>query len=126
MPDPHQLVTRRKYFGVLPGLRLWHLPELVAGWLWGKILHRTICVNARDFSARLIRDYGYSPKKLGVIYNGIDTNAQRIPSERMAEAKADRAALRQCGERAAQHVELRYSLDRVDAEYAVEYERLCS
>ena len=72
MPDPHDLIPRRKYLGFIPGLRLWHLPDLGRGWAWGRILHRTVTVNLRDFAARLVRDYGYPANRLTAIYNGID------------------------------------------------------
>jgi glycosyltransferase involved in cell wall biosynthesis len=81
MPDPHQLVPRRRYLGFIPGLQLWHLPEWIVGWMWGRILHRTVTVNARDFSARLIRHYGYRAERISVIYNGIDVNAPRVSAE---------------------------------------------
>ena len=81
MPDPHQLVPRRRYLGFIPGLQLWHLPELAVGWMWGRILHRTVTVNARDFSARLVKHYGYPKERLTVIYNGIDVNKLRASDD---------------------------------------------
>jgi glycosyltransferase involved in cell wall biosynthesis len=81
MPDPHQIVPRRKYLGFIPGLRLWHLPELLVGWIWGRVLHWTVTVNARDFAARLVRHYGYPSDRISVIYNGIDVNAPRVPRD---------------------------------------------
>jgi glycosyltransferase involved in cell wall biosynthesis len=82
MPDPHHLIPRRRYFGFVPGLQLWHLPELAVGWLWGRILHRTITVNANDFRERLVGHYGYPRDRIGVIYNGVDTEVRVSEQER--------------------------------------------
>lgn len=90
MPDPHDLVPRRKYFGIVPGLQMWHLPEVLVGWIWGRLAHRTICINAKDFPRRLVSDYGYPKKRLGIIYNGIDTRSE--PASR-AEIDALRRSL---------------------------------
>ena len=79
MPDPHALVPRRKHLGFLPGLQLWHWPEVIVGWFWGRLLHRTITINAKDFPMRLTRDYWYPAKRISVIYNGIE--ARHIPQE---------------------------------------------
>ena len=81
MPDPHDLVPRRRYFGIIPGLQLWHLPELAVGWTWGRVLHRTVTVNARDFSARLVEHYGYPAERIAVIYNGVDVNVPPVGDE---------------------------------------------
>jgi glycosyltransferase involved in cell wall biosynthesis len=80
MPDPHQLIPRRWYFGFIPGLRLWHLPETVVGRVWARTLHVTVSVNARDFPPRLIAHYGFSPDRLKVIYNGIQTSSTILNS----------------------------------------------
>lgn len=71
MPDPHATIPRRKHFGILPGLRLWHLPERIAGAAWAKALHLTISVNALDFPRRLVRDYGFPRDRITVIHNGV-------------------------------------------------------
>lgn len=84
MPDPHGDVPRRKYFGVLPGLQLWHLPEVLVGWLWGQLAHRTICINAKDFPTRLVHDYGFPPRRLGLIYNGIEIRQDAADPVRLA------------------------------------------
>jgi glycosyltransferase involved in cell wall biosynthesis len=91
MPDPHQLVPRRRHFGFLPGLRLWHLEEVVAGFIWGRLLHRTIAINARDFPLRLVRDYWFPKDRIGVVYNGIDVTRPPRTSE---ERQRCRAALK--------------------------------
>lgn len=72
MPDPHALVPRQKYLGVIPGLQIWHLPEVFVGWIWGRLSHRTICINAKDFPQRLVAHYGYPAQRVGIIYNGIN------------------------------------------------------
>lgn len=71
MPDPHQLVPRRRHFGMIPGLRLWHLPEFAVGRVWAKTLHLTVSINARDFPHRLAAHYGFDPGTIRVIYNGV-------------------------------------------------------
>ncbi len=88
MPDPHHLTPRRKYLGFIPGLQLWHLQELVQGICWGRVLDRTITVNAQDFKHRLVKDYFYPADKIGVVYNGVDTS-------RPAPGPQERAELRQ-------------------------------
>lgn len=88
MPDPHEFVPRRMHFGFVPGFQLWHLPELAVGWMWGRILHCTVTVNARDFSSRLISHYRYPAERVTVIYNGIDVEVPRA-------ARDETLALRQ-------------------------------
>lgn len=87
MPDPHGDVPRRKYFGVLPGLQLWHLPEVLVGWLWGQLAHRTICINAKDFPTRLINDYGFPRRRMGLIYNGIEIRQDTADPHRVTELR---------------------------------------
>jgi glycosyltransferase involved in cell wall biosynthesis len=87
MPDPHDLVPRRKYLGLIPGLQLWRIPDMLRGWLWGHILHCTVAVNARDFSRRLIAHFGYPPERLAVVYNGIDINAPKVSREETGELR---------------------------------------
>lgn len=87
MPDPHGQVPRRKYFGILPGLQLWHLPELLVGWLWGQLAHRTICINAKDFPTRLVSDYGFPPRRMGLIYNGIEIRQEAADPARLARLR---------------------------------------
>lgn len=88
MPDPHYLVPRKRYFGVVPGLGLWHLPELVNGWFWGRILDRTIAINARDFPTRLVRDFAYPRERLGVVYNGVRVRGGRIGDDERRALRA--------------------------------------
>lgn len=79
MPDPHQGVPRRKHLGFIPGLRLWHLREFVAGWTWGRVLDLTVSVNGQDFPHRLVRDYAYPPDRLRVVHNGMFFREQLLP-----------------------------------------------
>jgi glycosyltransferase involved in cell wall biosynthesis len=87
MPDPHQDVPRRKHLGFIPGVRLWHLREFVAGWLWGRALDLTVSVNGLDFPHRLVRDYRYPPDRLRVVHNGMFFREQPL-------AQPDRLSLR--------------------------------
>lgn len=88
MPDPHNLIPRRKVFGFLPGLQLWHVPEVVVGRLWAKLLHLTVSVNAGDYPRRLVRHYGFNPARLRVIHNGIHLRAQPLEEPTRAELRA--------------------------------------
>jgi len=85
MPDPHQSVPRRRYFGIIPGLQLWHFSEVFIGWIWARLLHLTVSVNSQDYPKRLKRHYGFSPEKIQVIYNAIN-----IKQETMAESQKQR------------------------------------
>jgi len=88
MPEPHRDVPRRRHFGFIPGIRLWHVPEVVAGWLWGRLLDLTVSVNASDYPARLASDYGYPMKRIRVIYNGVHLAIAPIdPEKRIALRK---------------------------------------
>lgn len=71
MPDPHELVPRKRYFGILPGLRLWHLPEVIVGHVWARMLDITVSINANDFPKRLAAEFGFAPETIRIIYNGI-------------------------------------------------------
>lgn len=84
MPDPHTLIPRKRYLGVFPGLQLWHWSEVAVGWLWGRLLKRTVSINARDFPVRLVRDFHYPRDRLTVIYNGI-----RISDARMSDSSRE-------------------------------------
>lgn len=76
MPDPHELVPRKRHLGFLPGLRLWHLPELVVGRVWARTLHVTVSINAKDIPRRLAQNYGFPTARIRVIYNGIAAPSQ--------------------------------------------------
>lgn len=71
IPDSYELIPRRRYLGFIPGLRLWILPDLAMGRIWARSLHLTVSVNRDNFPTRLIREFGFSPKRLKVIYNGV-------------------------------------------------------
>jgi glycosyltransferase involved in cell wall biosynthesis len=55
--------------------------------VWGRLLHRTVTINARDFPLRLARDYGYPPERIAVVYNGIDTEVPSIDATARADAR---------------------------------------
>ncbi|HQU80545.1 MAG TPA: glycosyltransferase family 4 protein [Azonexus sp.] len=71
IPDRYDNIPRGRYFGFIPGLRLWILPDLFIGRAWARSLHITVSVNRDDFPPRLIREFGFSPNRLRVIYNGV-------------------------------------------------------
>jgi len=88
MPSFHQDVPRKKHFGFVPGLRLWHLPELFAGWLWGRLLDITVSVNGLDFPHRLVRDYGYPADRLRVVHNGMYFREVPLSEDDRAELRS--------------------------------------
>lgn len=77
MPDPHYLIPRKRYFGIIPGMRFWLLQPKFNGWIWGRLLSRTVSINRIDFPSRLTRDYFFPAKNIRVIQNGIP--ARRVP-----------------------------------------------
>lgn len=91
MPDPHELVPRKRYLGVIPGLRLWHLPEAIVGRVWARMLDVTVSINSSDFPRRLAADFGFPPEKIRVIYNGIAA-PENLPTEE--QRHASRASLK--------------------------------
>jgi len=90
MPDRYELVPRTLHFGVIPGLRLWKLPDLGVGRVWARALHATVSVNRDDYPPRLISEFGFAANRLSVIYNGVRPVAA-VPSE--AERAHARASL---------------------------------
>jgi glycosyltransferase involved in cell wall biosynthesis len=90
MPDRYELVPRTLHFGVIPGLRLWKLPDLAVGRVWARALHATVSVNRDDYPPRLISEFGFAANRLSVIYNGVRPVAA-VPSE--AERAHARASL---------------------------------
>jgi glycosyltransferase involved in cell wall biosynthesis len=83
MPDPHWLVPRRRHLGFIPGMRLWHLHEVIVGKIWALILDLTVSVNAQDIPKGLIANFGFRPNKIRVIYNGVHFRSNLLPdSER--------------------------------------------
>lgn len=71
MPDDYDLIPRHRYFGIIPSLRLWILPDLIIGRVWAKTSHLTASVNREDYPPRLIKVFGFNPERLRVVYNGI-------------------------------------------------------
>lgn len=71
MPDRADNIPRQRHFGIIPGLRLWTLPDHFIGRVWARTLHITVSVNRDDFPPRLIREYGYTPTQLRIVYNGV-------------------------------------------------------
>lgn len=71
LPDDYDLIPRRRYFGFIPGLRLWILPDLIVGRVWAKTLHLTVSVNREDYPPRLTKEFGFPQERLRVVYNGV-------------------------------------------------------
>jgi glycosyltransferase involved in cell wall biosynthesis len=71
MPDPFSKGSARRHFGFLPGLGLWKIAPRLVGRVWAHALHMTVSVNGNDYPLRLVRDFGFDPRKLRVIRNGI-------------------------------------------------------
>lgn len=90
IPDSYDLIPRRRYLGFIPGLRLWTLPDHAIGRIWAMTLHLTVSVNRNDFPPRLIREFGFSPQTLKVVYNGVAI-PDSIPS--VEERQARKASL---------------------------------
>ena len=89
MPDPHSNIPRRKHFGFVPGLRLWHIPEIIVGWIWGRVLDSTVSVNARDYPDRLISGYGYPRERISTIYNGVELRSIPLEPHRRTEIRRE-------------------------------------
>lgn len=87
MPEPLSSLPRGVYLGFIPGLRLWAWADFVIGRVWAHTLHATVSVNRDDYPPRLIREFGFSRRRLSVIYNGV-----RVPRE--APSAAQRLAAR--------------------------------
>lgn len=81
MPDLRTRVARKRYLmGLVPGLQLWIVPDLLRGRVWARTMHVTVSVNRSDYPPRLISEYGFRPERLDVIYNGVEIPA-RLPTE---------------------------------------------
>ncbi len=65
--------TKRHMGGLVPGLGLWWYRQRFRGWLRSLAPVRTICITEAVRSA-LATAYGFSPQRLPVIYNGVDTD----------------------------------------------------
>lgn len=79
MPDEYDLIPRKRYFGIIPSLRIWMLPDLIVGRLWARTMHFVATVNRDNYPPRLIKEFGFTPEKLRVIYNGVVIPAD-VPS----------------------------------------------
>jgi len=88
IPDPHHDLPRRYYFGLIPSLRLWLWRDKFNGWVWGKLLTRTVSVNRDDAPRRLPADFYFPADRIRVIQNG-------IPKRTHAFSAADKQRLRQ-------------------------------
>jgi glycosyltransferase involved in cell wall biosynthesis len=90
MPERYEDTPRRRHFGILPGLQLWKLPDLLVGRIWARALHATVSVNRDDYPPRLRDEFGFPPQRLHVIYNGVRL-PEHAPSDE--ERHAARTAL---------------------------------
>lgn len=88
MPDPHYLIPKQRYFGCVPGLRLWHWRDVFRGWVWARTLSQVVAINKTDFPPRLVADYGFSPRKMSVIHNGIRAREREPDAAERAAARA--------------------------------------
>jgi glycosyltransferase involved in cell wall biosynthesis len=88
MPDPHNLVPRRRYLGFIPGLQLWHVPERIAGKVWSMLLDVTVSINAIDFPTRLARDFGFDRRRIKVIPNGIRVRREVADADARARRRS--------------------------------------
>lgn len=86
-PERFSDLLHRRYFGVVPGPRVWAWPDYVIGRLWAWTLHETVSVNRDDYPPRLVKAFGFPAARLHVIYNGV-----RVPGS-MPE-RSERAAAR--------------------------------
>lgn len=73
IPNPPDTIARgRHFFGLIPGLQLWRLPDLFSGRIWARALHATVSVNRESFPKRLRAEYGFDGSRVHVIYNGVE------------------------------------------------------
>lgn len=85
MPERYEDTPRKRYFGFIPGLQLWKLPDLLVGRVWARALHATVSVNRDDYPPRLREEFGFPAQRLSVIYNGVRLPAQApTPAEKLA------------------------------------------
>ncbi|MCW5623681.1 MAG: glycosyltransferase family 4 protein [Burkholderiales bacterium] len=73
IPDPAERIERKRYlFGLIPGIQLWRLPDVLAGHVWARALHASVSVNRGNYPPRMVAEYGFREESLHVIYNGIE------------------------------------------------------
>jgi glycosyltransferase involved in cell wall biosynthesis len=80
MPERYEATPRRRHLGLIPGLQLWKLPDLLVGRVWARALHATVSVNRDDYPPRLLHEFGFTAARLSVIYNGVRIAAE-LPSD---------------------------------------------
>lgn len=95
MPDPHWLVPKRSYLGIVPSLRLWLWPDLLRGRVWARTLAETVSINHHDYPPRLANHYGFSPERMRTIYNGV-TGSREDRAQARAWVRA--AVVARCGD----------------------------
>jgi glycosyltransferase involved in cell wall biosynthesis len=88
MPEAFSDLPHRRYFGVVPGPRIWAWPDYLIGRVWARTLHRTVSVNRDDYPPRLVRAFGFPRSRLSVIYNGV--HIPSVPPSPEARAAARR------------------------------------
>lgn len=88
MPERYEDTPRRRYFGVVPGLQLWKLPDLLVGRVWARALHATVSVNRDDYPPRLVQEFGFPRGRLSVIYNGVVLPEQAPDAAQRQAARA--------------------------------------
>lgn len=89
MPDDYSLIPRKRYFGIIPSLQLWILPDLVVGRVWARTMHFVATVNRDNYPPRLIKEFGFSQEKLLVVYNGVVIPAQLPSAQERQTAKVN-------------------------------------
>ncbi|RIX45478.1 MAG: glycosyltransferase family 1 protein [Rhodocyclales bacterium GT-UBC] len=87
IPERYDRIPRRFYLGLIPGPRLWILPDLATGRTWARSLDITVSVNRIDFPPRLIKEFGFPESKLRVIYNGVKIPERAPTAEERLVAK---------------------------------------
>ena len=92
MPDHPDSIPRRLHLGFIPGLRLWTLPDHAIARVWAMTMHVTVSVNRDNYPPRLILEYGFSPARLRVVYNGVPIPDQ-MPSDSARRAAKARFGL---------------------------------
>ena len=81
LPDPADQTPRKRHLGgLIPGLRLWTIPDRIRGMLWARSLHLAVSVNRDDYPKRMIDTFGFRPERIRVVYNGVEIPA-RLPDK---------------------------------------------
>jgi glycosyltransferase involved in cell wall biosynthesis len=81
----------KRVFGWLPRPRAWVLIDRVNdlwhGLVWSRCLHMTVSVNRDDYPSKLIRQFGFAPSRMRVVYNGVRIPPDDVAADRRAQAK---------------------------------------